>query len=211
MIPNGLVQPLMAVSFAIPCFTMGFRLLQVWRDPMSLEEGRWVSLGIGVFVLEFILTHAGIFLGAHAMGATSGSVGVFGFVLLVGFYALFAGAIALAFKSHMLFMSFLGLVVGRLAGMVIGMSNDDQALFMAHSVIAAVVYFVMVFASVFLPWPRRGITPEIAARSRTPGASGLWVEQPPRALGPAAVYLILLGVIEVLVMTWINPHSLTPS
>jgi len=181
----------------------------VWRDPMAVEQGRWVQLGIGVFVLEFILLHAGILLGAHAMTTSSGGLSLGGATLLLAFYALFAGAIAMAFKSHMLFMSFLWMVVGRFVGVVIGISNDDQALFLAHSLVAMVIYFALVVASVVLPWPRLGITDTVAATTRLPKASGLWVEQPHRAVGPATVYFLLLGIVEVALMTWIEPRSLT--
>ena len=204
---NDLAQPLMALSFAIPCFTMGFRLLSVWRDPMAVEQGRWVQLGVGVFVMEFILQHAGIMIGAATMGSAGGpSLG--GTALLVGFYTLFAGAFALAFKSRMLFMSFVWVIVGRFVGVLIGVSNEDTTLFLAHSVLAMVIYFVLVIASVFLPWPRLGISEKVAADTRMPGTSGLWVEQPHRAIGPATVYFLLLGLAEIALMTWIDPHRI---
>jgi hypothetical protein len=72
------------------------------------------------------------------------------------------------------------------------------------------IYFPMVFLSVLLPWPRRGITEEVVRLTRLPGHSGLWVEQPHRAIGPAALYFILLGIVEVAVMTWIDPAALIP-
>ena len=203
-----LAQPLMAISFAVPCFGMGMQMLRVWRDPMKYENGRWVQLGVGVFVLEFILLHAGIMIGAQSMDASSG-ISMLGTLLLTGFYALFAAAIAFAFKSRMLFMSFLSLVVGRFVGLMLGMSMDDKALFLAHSLVAMAIYFVLVFASVFLPWPRLGITEKVAADTRMPNSSGLWVDQPHRAIGPATVYFFLLGCIELLLMTWINPGAIT--
>jgi len=202
---HSLAQVLMALSFAAPCFAMGTQLLKVWRDPMAVENGRWVNLGIGVFVFEFILLHAGIMLGAATMDASSGVMAVGGAVLLAFFYLLFAAAFAFAFKSRMLFMSFLWMVIGRFVAVMIGTSLADRQLFMAHSLVAMGIYFPMVFASVFLPWPRLGITKAIAAQTRDPKASGLWVEQPHRAIGPATVYFFMLGAVEVLVMTWVNP------
>jgi len=195
----------MALSFAAPCFSMGWQLLKVWRDPMSVENGRWVNLGIGVFVFEFILLHAGIMLGATTMDASSGIFASAGTFFLAGFYLLFAAVFAYAFKSRMLFMSFLWMVVGRFIAVMIGTSLEDRQLFMAHSIVAMGIYFPMVFASVFLPWPRLGITVAIAAQTRDPRASGLWVEQPHRAIGPATAYFFLLGAVEVLLMTWVDP------
>jgi len=197
----------MALAFAIPCFRMGFQLLAVWRNPMACENGRWVQLGVGVFVLEFILLHAGIFIGAVTMDA-GGAAAILGTLGLAAFYTLFAAAIAWGFKSRMLFMSFLSLVVGRFVAVLLGISQDDTQLFMAHSLVAMAIYFVLVFASVFLPWPRLGITEAIAAQTRVPNASGLWVEQPHRAIGPATVYFLLLGLVEVLLMTWVDPGKI---
>lgn len=210
VVPPSIAQPLMALSFAIPCFTMGFRMLSVWRDPMAIEQGRWVRLGVGVFVMEFILLHAGIMIGAQAMDMSSGALSIGGAGLLVGFYTLFAGAFAFAFKSRMLFMSFVWVIVGRFVAVLIGVSNQDKALFLAHSVIAMMIYFALVIASVFLPWPRLGITEAIATQTRDPKASGLWVEQPHRAIGPATVYFLVLGIVEIALMTWVDPSRISP-
>lgn len=198
----------MAVSFAAPCFSMGMRMLQVWRDPMAVDEGRWVRYGVGVFVLEFILLHASILLGAAATGHDGLSLART--ALLVGFYALFAGAIALGFKSRALFNAFLVVVVGRFVAVMVGVSADDQRLFMAHSLVAMVLYFGLVISSVVLPWPKLGITEAVASRARPDNASGLWVEQPHRAIGPAAVYFLLLGVVELALMTWVDPRAIVP-
>lgn len=202
-----LAQVVMALSFAAPCFAMSRRLLAVWRDPMSVEEGRWVRLGVGVFVLEFILLHAGIMLGAFAAGASSFPARIGGVLGLSAFYALFAAAIAAGFRSRMLFTTFLWVVGGRFVGMLVGISTEDQALLLAHSLLAMAIYFPLVFASVFLPWPRLGITDAVAAQARVPGSSGLWVDQPHRAIGPATVYFFLLALAEVLLMTWVDPAA----
>lgn len=200
----GQAQFLMAVSFAVPCFTMGLKLLDVWRDPMAVENGRWVRLGIGIFVLEFVLLHAGVAVGSVAVRADGGGLG--SALLMTGFYSLFGGGIALGFKSRMLFLSFLQVIVGRYIAMLIGVEADDPQLIQAHSVMSTLIYFPMVISSVFLPWPRRGITELIAAQTRVPNASGIWIDEPHRAIGPAAIYFLLLGVAELAVMTWVDPR-----
>lgn len=200
-------QVAMALSFAVPSFAMGFKLLAVWRDPLSIDGGRWVRYGVGLFVLEFILLHAGV-----ALGVAGAAAGGFDWrtLLLLGFYALFAGAIALGFRHSALFRSFLWVIGGRAVGSLLGISTASQELFLAHSVIGMVLYFTLVMASVFIPWPRRGITPEIAAEQRLPGSSGLWVDQPHRAIGPAAIYYLLLGVAEVALLTWVDAGTVVP-
>jgi len=196
----------MALSFAIPSFAMGFKLLRVWRDPVSLDEGRWVRYGVGLFVMEFIVLHAGIMIGGAA--AADGSIGLT--LLLLGFYGLFAALIALGFRNTSLFSSFLFVIGGRALGSLLGISTDSQALFLAHSLIGMVLYFVLVFSSVLLPWPRLGITEAIAAEQRVPGSSGLWVDKPHRAIGPAAAYFLLLGIAEVALLTWVDAATLVP-
>lgn len=198
----------MAISFAGPSFTMGFKLLTVWRDPGSVDGGRWVRYGVGLFVLEFILLHAGVMIGGAA--AASGGGFDWGILLLLGFYALFAAAIAWGFRTSSLFHSFAWVIGGRALGSVLGISTESQQLFLAHSLVAMAIYITLVVTSVIIPWPRRGITEQIAAEQRVPGSGGLWVEQPHRAIGPAAVYYLLLGIAEVGLLTWVDAASLIP-
>jgi len=200
----------MAVSFAVPSFAMGARLLQVWRDPMAVENGRWVGLGTGVFILEFVLLHAGVLLGT--IGASTDGMGgkLATMAGLTLFYGLFAGALSLAFKSRMLLESFLWMIGGRFAALAIGVSQDETNLITSHAVVGSVLYFGLVLASVFLPIPRWGLTREVALATRTPGATGTWADEPHRAIGAAPSYFCLLGAIELLVMTWIEPGALMP-
>jgi hypothetical protein len=115
-----LIQPLIAIAFALPCFSMAARLWRVWREPMAIEDGRWVRLGTGVFVLEFVLLHAGVFLGSVGAGVETVAAKVGMTLGVAAFYGIFAGAIALGFKSRMLFDAFLWLILGRLAAVVVG-------------------------------------------------------------------------------------------
>jgi hypothetical protein len=202
----GSAQALMAIAFALPCFLMAARLLRVWRDPMSIEAGGWVRLGVGVFVMEFILLQAGIFLAGLSVDARMRGAGWLQTLGLTAFLGLFAVAIALAFRSRMLFFSFLWMIGGRFLALAIGISAQTKALLQAHAMISMAIYFAMVVLSVMLPWPRLGITAAIANATRDPRASGTWVEEPHRAIGAAAVYFALLGVAEIALLTWVDPR-----
>jgi len=203
-------QALMGVVYSAPCFLMAARLLRVWRDPMAVEDGKWINLGVGVFVAEFIILQSGAYLGHEAAKASSG-MDLWGPVgLLTFFYGLFAAAISLAFRSRMLFYSFVWVLAARYVALAIGISAQAKAMIVANSIIGGCLYFALVVLSVFLPWPRWGISEEIAARSRQPGASGLWVDQPHRAIGAATVYFALLGLAELLLLSWIDPRVLVP-
>jgi len=197
-------QMVMAIAFAVPCFSMGLHLLRVWRQPMAVEGGRWVTLGVGVFVLEFILVHASVLLGALATAATGTGERILATMALATFYGLFVGAIALGFRSRMLLMSFVWLIVGRFVALAIGISEQDASLLAMRSAAAVALYVVLVMASIFLPVPRLGITPEIAAATRLPNASGVWIDEPHRAVAAATVYFLALGLFELTVMTWID-------
>lgn len=204
----GSAQVLMAVIFALPCFLMAARLLQVWRDPMSVEAGGWVRLGVGVFVMEFILLQAGIFLAGVSVEARLRGEGWLPTLGLTAFLGLFAVAVALAFRSRMLLFSFLWMISARFLALAIGISVQTKALLHAHAVTAMAIYFAMVVLSVLLPWPRLGITAEIADATRRPGESGTWVDEPHRAIGAATVYFLLLGVAEIALLTWIDPRRM---
>jgi hypothetical protein len=195
-------QWLMAVAFAVPALVMSHQLWRVWRNPLAIEGGAWVNRGVGIFVMEFILTHAGVFLASTAVESHSSGVR-WGAILGLGlFYGLFALAIAVGFRSRSLFWSFVWLIGGRAVALAIGISEQTSDLLHTYAVTSAVLYFAMVILSVFLPWPRFGITAELARDIRLPGSSGLWVDQPHRAIGAATVYFFLLAVVEVGWLSW---------
>jgi hypothetical protein len=205
---SGSAQVLMAIIFAMPCFLMAARLLRVWRDPMSVEAGNWVRLGVGLFVMEFVLLQAGLFLAGLSVDARMRGAGWLPTLGLTAFLGLFAAAVALAFRSRMLFFSFLWVIGARFLALAIGISAQAKALLHAHAVTAMLIYFAMVVLSVMLPWPRLGITAAITDATRNPAESGAWVEEPHRAIGAATVYFLLLGIAEIALLTWIDPRRI---
>lgn len=188
----------MTLAFALPCFGMGMRLLHVWRRPLEIEDGRWVQLGVGVMVMEFILLHAGVFLASLAMDAEGLSTTILATLGLSAFYGLFAVTISYAFKSRMLLESFLWMIGGRLFALLIGISTEASQLILTWSVVAIALYLPLVIASVFLPFPRLGITREVAGVMRLPNASGVWVDEPHRAIGAGSIYFFALGLAALL-------------
>lgn len=169
---------------------------------MAIESGAWVNRGVGIFVMEFILTHAGVFLATLAVELQSSRLRWGAVLGLAFFYGLFALAIAVGFKSRTLFYSFLWLIGGRAVALTIGISERTADLLHFHASTSAVLYFGMVILSVFLPWPQFGISRELAQDIRMPGSSGIWVDQPHRAIGAATVYFLLLGVVELAWLSW---------
>jgi hypothetical protein len=188
----GLLQtyaaPITAVVYALPCFGMGLRLLHVWRKPLEVENGRWVQLGTGVILIEIILLLTGLVLTVETEMSPVKTLFV---MLILGFFAL---VITASFRSRMLLVSFLEVIGGRLVATLLGMTDDSSKLLESYYVLAFMIYMSSVAASIYLPFPRWGISQELAVRFRVPGARGIWVEDPHRAIGAGAIYFLLLGV-----------------
>jgi hypothetical protein len=185
-----------ALACALPCFGMGIRLLHVWRKPLEIEHGSWISLGVGVMVIEFILLQTGLFL---SVGMADEGLANSIFVMIV--LCLFALAIAASFKSRMLLESFLWVIGWRLVAELVGHAEANAKLLESYYILAMILYMSMVCASVILPFPRWGISEELASRFRSPGSSGLWIDSPHRAIGAGAIYFLLLGVATLWTMS----------
>jgi hypothetical protein len=196
-------QLVSAVSASLPCFAMGWRLARVWKDPLAVEEGRWINLGVGIMVLEFVIVHSGVAF-AGLIGSAEGTgrrlLGAGGLAVL---YFIFAGTIALAFRSRLLLGTYLLIMGGRAIAVIVGASQGEARFIVAQSVTAIVLYFGAVILSLF-PLPRLGMTEEKVAPFRDPAASGHWIDKPHCAIGAGAVYFFLLGAADLFVLSWID-------
>lgn len=210
VVEDVLFRLVMVTGFAVPSFAMAARLNHVWRAPQEVDNGQWVRRGVGIFAMEFILLHAGTLIGTTLLAGADGAPGRMSFAGLVGLYGLFAVAVSQAFSSAALLSSFLWLVAGRFIAVALGTARQDAEFLVAHSVVAMAIYFALVVVSVFAPVPRRGITESIAAQQRVADASGIWVEQPHRAIGAATIYFFLLGLAEVGLLSWVDPSRFIP-
>ena len=204
------LQPLVAISFAVPCFVMAVLLARVWRDPMSVNEGAWVKRGQGVFMIELILLISGFYIGVKMAETEDTGSRIFGLIGIMVVYGFFAAAIARGFKSRELFHSFLWLMGGRLVAILLGASEKDAQLIAAHSIVGLGLYVVLTLTTTMKPLPKFGITEEIAERFRISGASGAWADEPNRAIGAATIYFFLLGLIDLALLSWIDPGLLVP-
>ncbi len=189
-------QWLVALAAAIPCFLMAHRLWRVWRDPESVEGGRWVGYGITILVMEFVIIHSGAVMGGLA-GSESTVVTVVSLAGLIAFYSLFAAAIAFGMKSPGLFTSFLVIMLGRVVTILWATGSEVSGYLLAQSLVSVGLYMFVAFLSL-LPLPAFGLAnPKYARALRKDGASGLWVEKPHRAIGAATIYFLLLGLAQV--------------
>src|ERR1700710_140155 len=80
------------------CWFMAGMFITAWWWPRRLDDGRWVRLGVGVMVLEFILIHSGAFLSSY-LTQKAGWARTEKLIGLTALYTLFGVAIALSFRS----------------------------------------------------------------------------------------------------------------
>lgn len=166
---------------------------------MARDEGSWVRFGIGLLLLEFVLLHSGLFMAAvlHSERNAANKLGYF--LVLTGFYALLAWAFAQSLDSPALLWIFSAVVIGRVLTTVSGpeMSMDSQK---ARSALGVVLYIAVVAGTIFLPIPKWGITADVVADVYPKRGSGIWEQQPHRAIAGAAVYFLLLGLAEMFLL-----------
>jgi hypothetical protein len=198
-------QLLVALCFALPALGMSARLFQVWRAPLDVDGGRWVHLGVSYFASEFVLLQAGAMIGAIVASGGGTTYIAIGYLALLYCYIIWV--VARSSKSTVLVWSMLGLVVGRGIAVLLGASQDDALLLFAHSIVGGVLYVVMVLASLIVPFPRLGITPELAHRLQVPGASSAWKDSPEQAIGAGAVYFLLLGLTQMALLSWFDVRA----
>lgn len=205
------------LAAAIPCFFMSARLFRVWRDPLAVDEGRWVRFGGGIIVMEFLVLHSASLFTAGAgwspadVAYYAGSVGADGAPLHVGAgvelkavaylaiaYGVLAAIIAASFRSLSLFAYFAFIMTGRLLGVAVPFLGEDSRHIVSRIIMGTILYFAMVILSL-VPLPRGGMKPDVLSRlSFDPGNNG-WSEFPHRPIFAGAVYFFLLGCSEILV------------
>jgi len=175
---------------------MAGMFITAWWWPRVLDDGRWVKLGVGVMVLEFILIHSGAFLNFF-MTQKAGWARDRKLIGLTAYYTLFGGAIALAFHSWWILGSFALVMSGRLWSVFAGQNEMDRAVSQRRVAASALLFLSLTFATLFMPMPRGGITDSLLSEVWPTRRSGAWERQPERALAMGATYFLLLGLVEL--------------
>ena len=178
------------------CWFMAGMFVTAWWWPRALDNGRWVKLGVGVMVLEFILIHSGAFLNFF-MTQKAGWERDKKLIGLTAYYALFGGAIALAFQSWWILGSFVLVMSGRLWSVFAGQNDMDRAVSQRRVAASAMLFLGLTFATLFIPLPRGGINEPLLNEVWPTRKSGAWERQPERALAMGAAYFLCLGLVEL--------------
>ena len=183
---------------SIPFFLLAVVFVRTWVRPFAYRE-RTVRYLVYLMVLEFFVVHSSAALGGTALGDMDGMKKTLILLGLLVFYFLFTGALSWTCKSPWPLISFWGLTLSKLYSYVFDPPTVQAAESMKASwAFMTAAYLLGAFASVLLPIPRLGITADVVARQHFT-ASGLWIEQPQRAVAFGTVYFTLLGVFELLV------------
>jgi hypothetical protein len=193
---------------ATPDVAIAALFLGTWIAPDLLGAERIGHLML-VMLLEFIVVHSAAFMGQAALGGTHRRQKILWVVGLGGFYTLFVGGFALAFRTSWPLVAFWILTLNRLLGMVVGQAPDGEGrLFMQRSwAVGAIAYLGAVFATTMLPVPALGVSGAVVAAADLPG-SGIWIDQPQRVLAAGFLYFAAVAVSELADHRWLPASGL---
>ena len=194
VVRNDLATALRCAVAALGCWFAAWTFWVAWRTPMAYDGGRWIELGVGLLVVEFLAIHSGTLLGEMA---AAGSPWRPLLRPVLGAYALMALAIAVAFASWELAMILLALIGSRLWGLWQPLQGVELAFGRRRSLCSAMLYLTLAFATIFLPIDAGGITPELLDQLWPERGDGVWEAEPQRALVMGLAYFVLLGLIEL--------------
>ncbi len=172
-------------------------LMTVWITPMSVENGSWVRLIVGILALEFIMIHSGIMLSALARVNMKGRWWLYGGLLLV--YSLFVLAITISFKSWYFMIVYSAIMLARWQSMLRGEDNFNESMIRSGVSIFNLVITILIVAIV--PVSRLGITDRVLSLNPI-DATGGWIDHPENALATGVVYFSLMAVYEWLAMKY---------
>jgi len=198
------------MAAALPDFVLAFVFLATWIRPAAMGQGRLGHV-ILVMLLEFIIIHSAAFMGQVLFAPGSRVRRAWSVVGLGAFYSLFVVGFALAFKSAWPLWSFWGLTLNRMLSVLVGQApeGEEREFLQRGWAACALAYLVFTFATIVLPVPRLGITPEVVRTSALQG-HGLWVDQPWRVLALGFLYFSAVGLSELFDHRWLGARKAAP-
>jgi hypothetical protein len=193
-----------SVVNALPDFALAAVFLVSWVSPTAFGA-RTVTRLLLVMLLEFIIIHSAAFMGTVAFGPAKRGLRTRAIVGLGLFYSLFAGAMALTFRTWWPLGAFWLQTGNRLLGVVTGRpsAGGERAYIISTWVVSVVLYLVCVGVTSALPIPPFGITAAVIDSLRLPG-SGLWIAEPYRVIAFGFLYFALTGWWELVGPEWLE-------
>lgn len=204
-------SPLARVATALPDFVLGLGFLITWVAPLTFGE-KAVTYFLLVMLLEFLIVHSAGFMGSVVFNKPlAPGIKVKTLAGLGLFYGLFAAAFAVGFRAWWPLWTIALLTLNRILVVVTGgVPEGRERLFIRKGwAVAALFYLVFAFATVLLPVPALGITPEVI-RLQAFTSSGLWIDEPQRVLAFGVLYFVGVGLSELVSHRWI-PDAHVPA
>lgn len=189
---------------AAPNFVLAAMFLITWIDPYRFGE-KMVAYLMLVMLLEFIVVHSSAFMGSVAFSSETAGRKAKGMLLLGGFYTLFVGGFALAFKTWWPLASFWVLTLNRLLGGILGVApSGREKEYMQRSWGAGVLFYVVfVGLTTVLPVPKFGITSAVRHTQDLPG-SGEWISHPEKVIAFGFLYFLFSGISDLFHHAWMG-------
>lgn len=190
-----------------PNFILAAMFLITWIDPYRLGE-KMVAYLMLVMLLEFIVVHSSAFMGSVAFSSEAPGRKAKGMLILGGFYTLFVGAFAAAFKTWWPLASFWLLTLNRLLGGMLGVApSGREKEYMQRSWGSSVLFYV-VFAGLttVLPVPKFGITSAVRHAQDLPG-SGEWISHPEKVIAFGFLYFLFSGISDLFQHRWMGQNA----
>jgi hypothetical protein len=185
----SILDSLKALAAALPDAAIAVGCLLTWFAPNLFGEYtvKWV---VTLMLLEFIVVHSAGFMGITAYSRLPKLKKAGALLGLTLFYSLFAGGFSWAMHSWWPLVSFWVLCINRMLGGLLGQPpKGGEMAFVASSWgVGAGLYVLGALATVMLPLPAFGISADVIAHQNFGGVSGLWVEEPQRAVAFAFLY-----------------------
>jgi len=177
---------------SVPLFAVALVFLYTWIEPGRLGR-QAVREQMYVMLLEFLVIHSTIFLGATAASEKVLKRKIAKVTGLVLFYSVFAGVLSTALGRYWPIVWFWVLTAVKIPS-IIGAPpvTYKQWMLRGHYAAMCVCYGLVVIVTSILPVPELGIT-EAILRAQDFQSEGLWVDQPQRVIAAGFFYFLLMG------------------
>lgn len=185
---------------------IAFQFFSLWYRPSFGDIGQLGTLTI-LMAFEFIMTHSGVF-----MAVMPRKISLFA---LVPFYGLFAWAINLSLEDNTLMYMYMMVVFNRMRFAFSDVSKEIKAKVIIKSVLAAVMYFLMLLFFVFGAdiIPKLGLTEEfvhLSGYKDSTDTSGAFFDLPHAVMAFGVAYYCGLAIMEALLLKRTFAFNLSP-
>ena len=201
---NQITQTMSVIFSTVTCFWVSCSMLNVWLDPMSIDQGSWVPYAVGLLGIEFLILHSSVFIAQIAARQERLFDKVTCFAGFALFYLLMGVGFAAATDSPSLLV-ILGAIM--LARFIAAAQQGQAAQARERTAFAIVVYLGVVFATVMLDVPEFGVTHSVLNEVYPDRGSGVWERQPERAIAGVVAYFAIIGAAEA----WWGARAIRPA